>query len=153
MAKKSKPVGAPLVGAPAPIVITLTIYPPNNGKRRIDVAAAPQGEMPSLMVGDFADRHVLLDSVYAHIIKRPAQLVKRPAESLKPKDSEPDEAILEAEEGESVGAGLVPAPVDAPDDAPADSAIVPPADLPAIVTPPTTPDTTPDETQLELEME
>ena len=59
-----------------PITIILTIHPPKKTSRRVDVAAAPEGEMPLLLTGAFADRHKLADQAFAALLKRKPQTVK-----------------------------------------------------------------------------
>ena len=88
---------------PKPIVIIFTVKPPKSNKRLITVSAAPEGEMPVMLTGQFSDRHALLDQIFAELLKRKPQTVKVPAEKTAAGKKEPtefpDEA--EAETGES----------------------------------------------------
>ncbi len=59
-----------------PVVIVLTIHPPKKKSRAVTVSAAPAGEMPLLLTGQFADRHALADQAYAQLLKRKPQTVK-----------------------------------------------------------------------------
>jgi hypothetical protein len=58
-----------------PIVLTVTVYAPKKGVRKVVVSGAPEGEMPLLLTGVFQDRHTLLDQAYAQCLKRDPQLV------------------------------------------------------------------------------
>lgn len=59
----------------SPIVLTLTIYPPKKNQRRVVVTGAPEGEMPLLLAGLFAQRHALLDQAFTAVLKRAPQVV------------------------------------------------------------------------------
>jgi len=59
-----------------PITIITTIHPPRKGHRTITVAAAPEGELPLMLTGDFAARHALADQAYGALLKRKPQVVK-----------------------------------------------------------------------------
>jgi len=59
-----------------PITIITTIHPPRKGHRAITVAAAPEGELPVMLTGDFAARHALADQAYGALLKRKPQVVK-----------------------------------------------------------------------------
>jgi len=58
------------------IVITITVKEPKGKGRPIIVSAAPSGEMPLMVTGQFADRHQLLDSIFAQLLTRKPQVVK-----------------------------------------------------------------------------
>jgi hypothetical protein len=58
-----------------PVVLTVTVYPPKKGVRKVVVSGAPEGEMPLMLTGLFQDRHTLLDQAYAQCLKRDPQLV------------------------------------------------------------------------------
>jgi hypothetical protein len=58
-----------------PVVLTVTVYPPKKGVRKVVVSGAPEGEMPLMLMGLFQDRHTLLDQAYAQCMKRDPQLV------------------------------------------------------------------------------
>jgi hypothetical protein len=60
---------------PKPITLIVTVYPPKKNARRVVVSGAPEGEMPLILDGLFPDRHVLLDRVFALVLKRDPQLV------------------------------------------------------------------------------
>lgn len=70
-------------------VITITIYPAKNGKRRIVMTGAPEGEMPEVRTGVFAELHRLVDDVWATLLKRKPQVVKVKAGKAE-KSSAPD---------------------------------------------------------------
>lgn len=53
-----------------PITIIVTIHPIKNGKRPVTVAAAPEGELPLMLSGVFAERHQLADRAYGTLLKR-----------------------------------------------------------------------------------
>ncbi len=58
-----------------PIVLTLTIYPAKKNQRKIAVTGAPEGEMPLLLEGVFAERHALLDQAFTAVLKRDPQII------------------------------------------------------------------------------
>ncbi len=60
---------------PKPIVLTMTIFPPRKGVRKVVVTGAPDGEMPLLLAGVFAERHTLIDQAFSGVLKREPQLV------------------------------------------------------------------------------
>ncbi len=64
-----------------PITITITIYPPKNGRRKILITGAAQGDMPSVLEGTFASIHALIDQMWLTLLDR-----------LKKKKSKPKEA-------------------------------------------------------------
>ena len=97
-----------------PIVLTVTIYPPKKGVRKVVVTGAPEGEMPLLLSGVFAERHALIDQAFSGVLKRDPQVVtlkeEKPAKASKSKskgtvaadDDEP------GDEGEAVEASDQP---------------------------------------------
>ncbi len=76
---------------PKSITIITTVHLPKKGKggsqtRPITVAAAPEGELPIMLTGDFAQRHALADQAYGALLKRKPQIVKSGATRVsKPK--------------------------------------------------------------------
>lgn len=59
-----------------PITIITTIQPPDaKGKRKLTVAAAPEGEMPAVLTGLFADWHRLEAEAYVAVSTRKPQTV------------------------------------------------------------------------------
>jgi hypothetical protein len=54
------------------ITIITTIHPVKNGRRPITVAAAAEGELPTLLNGNFPDRHGLADQAYGAVLKAQA---------------------------------------------------------------------------------
>jgi hypothetical protein len=68
-----------------PIVLTLTIYPPKKQQRKIVVTGAPEGEMPLLLEGVFAERHTLLDQAFTAVLKREPQVVTTKEDKRKQK--------------------------------------------------------------------
>ena len=60
-----------------PIQLNITIQPPAaNGKRKVVVSGAPEGEMPHILTGEFSQMHALLDQTYVALLKRDPQVVK-----------------------------------------------------------------------------
>lgn len=127
-----------------PIVLTLTIYPAKKNQRKIAVTGAPEGEMPLLLEGVFAERHALLDQAFTAVLKRDPQVITLKA--AKAKTSKPagqaadadadDEAETAAEEAVESAASESEAP-----DAPSGNiSNDPDADLPAIAGDPTAAD-------------
>lgn len=116
MSKKLEPT------APKTIVLTLTVYPPKNGKRRILVSGAPEGEMPAVLNGLFADRHVLLDQLWATLQKRKPQVVKvRGGKDTKTNDDANTEHVADADKPDQLVRSEA-----------ASAELTPPADLPEI---------------------
>ena len=82
------------------IIITATVAPLKGGKRAIIVSAAPEGELPVILSGNFAERKILFDEAWLALLKREPVVVPekaRKGEAEKPapnKDTapEPDEA-------------------------------------------------------------
>lgn len=59
------------------IIITIEIgEPKKKAPRDIIVAGAPVGEMPIIKTGTFANRHVLVDAIYAELQRREPQVPK-----------------------------------------------------------------------------
>lgn len=54
------------------ITIITTIHPAKNGRRPITVAAAAEGDLPTLLNGVFPDRHGLADQAYSAVLKAQA---------------------------------------------------------------------------------
>ncbi len=107
---------------PKDTIITITVSPVANGKRRVLISGAPEQEMPVVRVGTFAELHHLLDEVWVMLQKRKPQVVKVKAEkpaakptaktaATKSEDADQDEV----EEGTKQGDQLVE---DTPDEAP-----------------------------------
>mgnify|MGYP001581900330 CR=1 FL=1 len=60
-----------------PIILTVTIQPAAaNGKRKVIVSGAPEGEMPHIVTGEFPQLHTLIDQTYVALLKRDPQVVK-----------------------------------------------------------------------------
>ena len=82
------------------IIITATVAPLKGGKRAIIVSAAPEGELPVILSGNFAELKTLFDEAWLALLKREPVVVPekaRKGEAEKPapnKDTapEPDEA-------------------------------------------------------------
>ena len=82
------------------IIITATVAPLKGGKRAIIVSAAPEGELPVILSGNFAELKTLFDDAWLALLKRETVVVPekaRKGEAEKPapnKDTapEPDEA-------------------------------------------------------------
>lgn len=100
-----------------PVVMTVIVYPLKQGKKRVTVSGAPEGEMPIVHAGLFADVHNLINATWAELIRRKPQ-VPRNIQTVK----------AESTPAETAGAGD-----DLPQEtAAAEPAPVPPPDLPAI---------------------
>ena len=60
-----------------PIQLNITIQPAAaNGKRKVVVSGAPEGEMPHIITGEFSQMHALIDQTYVALLKRDPQVVK-----------------------------------------------------------------------------
>jgi hypothetical protein len=79
---------ATLTADPKTILITITVKPPKSGKRPITVSAAPEGEMPLLLTGQFSERHQLLDQIFAELLKRKPKVVTKTEATKKAKVKE-----------------------------------------------------------------
>ncbi len=67
------------------VVVTITIYPFDKGKRKVLVSGAPEGEMPVVHTGQFAELHALIDRTWIELSTRKPQVVTRRAgEKAKP---------------------------------------------------------------------
>lgn len=67
------------------ITIITTIHPAKKGgKRAVTVAAAPEGEMPLMLTGVFAERHQLADRAFGELLKRKPLTPKVTAAAAKP---------------------------------------------------------------------
>ena len=60
---------------PSDIVITISITPAANGKRKIIISGAPEKEMPVVRTGTFPDLHRLIDETWVKLMKREPQVV------------------------------------------------------------------------------
>lgn len=89
--------------AESDITIITTIHPAKNGRRPITVAAAAEGELPTLLSGAFPDRHALADQAYGSVLKAQATAAAR---ADKKKAAKPKKA------GKAAKAGTATAPVD-----------------------------------------
>ena len=78
------------------IIITATVAPLKNGKRAVIVSAAPEGELPVILSGNFAELKTLFDEAWLAILKRQPMIVPdkaRKGEAEKPapnKDAAPE---------------------------------------------------------------
>lgn len=107
-----------------PITIITTIQPPDGkGKRKLTVAAAPDGEMPVTLAGLFADWHTLEAEAYVAVSTRKPQVVKVKAASAgKQKgtaskgkdesdaDEKPDQLVQPEEGGTLLDVDVEPTP-------------------------------------------
>lgn len=59
------------------ITIITTIHPAKNGRRPITVAAAAEGDLPTLLNGAFPERHALADQAYSAVLKAQAAAVAK----------------------------------------------------------------------------
>jgi len=71
------------------IVITIEIDPPKDGGRAILVAGAPQGEIPEIRAGNFANLHPLINEVWGALQRR--------------EEMKPDPALTAAKEDKKKG--------------------------------------------------
>ena len=94
------------------IIITATVAPLKGGKRAVIVSAAPEGELPVILSGNFAELKTLFDEAWLALLKREPVVVPdkaRKGEAEKPaphKDTapEPDDADdANDDETETVG--------------------------------------------------
>lgn len=90
-----------------PIVLTVTIYPPKKGVRKVVVTGAPEGEMPLLLEGVFAERHALIDQAFSGVLKRDPQVVTLKEE--KPAKSKSKGAAADDDEEEQGGEAVADA--------------------------------------------
>lgn len=128
------------------VVITLEIGEPKKGQRALVISGAPAGEMPLIKAGTFAERHVLLDQMWAELLRRPDQTPKitepktskvkeiPPGTDAKPETNDETESAEDDTGAEP--ATEQPAVSGAPevesDQLVVTPAVEPPADLPAI---------------------
>lgn len=106
-----------------PVTIQIVIHPPNKlNLRRVDVWAAPAGEMPVALSGHFADRHKLVDQAYGQVVRREPQALKGAAAKAQLPAEEPEETPEET-------------PAEAPAETPAAADQIGPVATPAQETP------------------
>ena len=78
------------------IIITATVAPLKGGKRAVIVSAAPEGELPVILSGNFAELKTLFDDAWLALLKREPVVVPdkaRKVEAEKPapnKDAAPE---------------------------------------------------------------
>ena len=78
------------------IIITATVAPLKNGKRAVLVSATPDGELPVILSGNFAELKTLFDEAWLAVLKRQPMIVpdkarKGEAEKTAPnKDAAPE---------------------------------------------------------------
>lgn len=88
-----------------PVTIQIVIHPPNKlNLRRVDVWAAPAGEMPVALSGHFADRHKLVDQAYGQVVRREPQALKGAAAKDQVRAEADADAAPEAETAEAPSA-------------------------------------------------
>ena len=66
------------------IIITATVGPLKNGKRAVLVSAAPEGELPVVEMGNFAELKTLFDTVWLALLKRAPMVVPDKARKGEP---------------------------------------------------------------------
>lgn len=118
------------------ITIVVEFSHQKKGGRTVRVLGAPVGEMPTMAAGGFADRHKLLDDVFAALAKRKPQVLNKTQDTKhKKKNSgapeadahKPDEVEVEtgpigpvletaSDTTDVMAAEEVDAPVSEPDD-------------------------------------
>lgn len=118
MTKTNTPTNMP---AAKRVVITLEIGESKKGMRALVISGAPAGEMPLIKAGTFAERHALLDQMWADLLRRPDQTptITEP----KPAKTKPDKVDVK----ESVDVENEPAEVDAETDSGTEPSIEQPA--------------------------
>ena len=114
-----------------PVVITVTVLPLKNGKRRIMVSGAPEGEMPLVARGVFADLHKLIGQMWLAIQTREPQVVTVKAAKAKNDKAEPEGESGAEQTGDDPSDQLVTSG-GAAQGGLAAAAPAPPAELPAI---------------------
>lgn len=153
MAKTNTQPAAP---AAKKVVITLEIGEPKKGVRALIISGAPAGEMPLIKAGTFAERHALLDQMWAELLRRPDQTPKvtepktdtkktAPAKDEKPAESDDesegaDETSTEAiETNDDIEPVTEQPAAGGPPEIDSDQLVAPeaPADLPVIENDPT----------------
>lgn len=110
-----------------PIILTVTVYPIKGSKRPIVVSGAPDGEMPIVHSGAFAEVHQLINRTWAELLKRKPQVPKitapKPDKASAPQADDATET--DTDDGDEA----------APEQSPVQPAAPPPApppDLPVI---------------------
>lgn len=144
------------------VVITLEIGESKKGMRPLVISGAPAGEMPLIKSGTFAERHALLDQMWAELLRRPDQTPTitepKPTKNTPAKvktvgattsyddetaDEAADETPAEADDANTDGEPAteqpaVGGPPETETDIDSDQLVVqPPADLPVIENDPT----------------
>ena len=92
------------------IIITATVAPLKNGKRAVIVSAAPEGELPVILSGNFAELKTLFDDAWLALLKREPVVVPDKArkgeveKQVSKKDAapEPDDDEIETVETDTV---------------------------------------------------
>ena len=74
------------------IIITATVGPLKNGKRAVLVSAAPEGELPVVEMGNFAELKTLFDTVWLALLKRAPMVVPDKARKGEPEKTKPPAA-------------------------------------------------------------
>lgn len=94
------------------MTIIVTLLPPKKGKRKLVISAAPEGEMPLLITGEFSERHALLDRAYATVMKRDPQVVTLPADKTTNKANRAPKTDAQISDEVEEAADQEPAPLD-----------------------------------------
>lgn len=106
------------------IIITATVAPLKSGKRAVLVSAAPDGELPVILAGNFADLKNLFDEAWLALLKREPVVVPdkaRKGEAEKPapnKDAAPEPDDDDANDDETETVEPEPVPVVEPEPEP-----------------------------------
>ena len=109
------------------IIITATVAPLKGGKRAVIVSAAPEGELPVILSGNFAELKILFDEAWLALLKREPVVVPdkaRKVEAEKPAPNK-DAAPEPDDEPETVETDTIepePAPVVEPEPEPVEPA-------------------------------
>ena len=109
------------------IIITATVAPLKGGKRAVIVSAAPEGELPVILSGNFDELKTLFDEAWLALLKRKPVVVPdkaRKVEAEKPAPNK-DAAPEPDDEPETVETDTIepePAPVVEPEPEPIEPA-------------------------------
>ena len=109
------------------IIITATVAPLKSGKRAVIVSAAPEGELPVILSGNFDELKTLFDEAWLALLKREPVVVPdkaRKVEAEKPAPNK-DAAPEPDDEPETVETDTIepePAPVVEPEPEPVEPA-------------------------------
>lgn len=106
---------------PKPITIAVLVAPPTKEGRLIVVSAAPEGELPVIKTGVFAQLHPLINEVWGELQRRepllpdPATMTEKPAPvAAKSAQKKDQDAGKDKTEAKTVDANTAPPATEAP---------------------------------------